>query len=87
MKAYAVSIGPKAQDWFDDCRDAKLKRRVGEMIDSLALNPRPPNCVKLTGEKNTWRVRVSNWRILYEINDDRLLVLVIRIANRREVYR
>lgn len=51
MKAYAISIGPKAQDWFDDCLDTKLKRRIGAVIDALALNPRPTNCVKLTGEE------------------------------------
>ena len=87
MNVYAVSVGPKAQDWFDECLDAKLKRRIGDAIDALASNPRPSGCAKLAGEKNTWRVRVSDHRILYEIHDDRLVVLIVRIANRREAYR
>ncbi len=87
MKSYAVSLLAKAQDWFEECRDAKLKRRIGEAVDALAHNPRPPGCVKLSGDDNAWRVRVGDFRILYEIHDERLIVLVIRIANRREAYR
>jgi mRNA interferase RelE/StbE len=43
--------------------------------------------VKLAGEDRTWRVRVGDYRILYEVHDDRLIVLVIRIADRKEAYR
>ena len=77
----------KALDWLEDCRDAKLKRRIGQAIDALAMNPRPPGGVKLTGEENAWRIRVGDYRVLYEIHDARLVILVIRIANRREAYR
>ena len=87
MTAYTVRLSAKAMDWLDDCLDAKLRRRVAQVIDALALVPRPAGCIMLTGEKNVWRVRVGDHRILYEIHDDRLVVLVIRIANRREVYR
>lgn len=87
VKTYAVSIGPKAQDWFDACRDEKLKQRIGRVIDALSLNPHPANCLKLAGEKITWRVRVGDYRILYDIYDEQLTVLVIRIGNRKEIYR
>jgi mRNA interferase RelE/StbE len=87
MKNFSVSLLGKAQDWFDDCRDAKLKLRIRDAIDALAVNPRPPGCVKLAGEEIVWRVRVGSYRILYEIHEGRLVVLVIRIAHRREVYR
>lgn len=87
MNAYAVSLTAKALDWLEDCRDAKLKRRMALAIDVLAVNPRPPGCAKLAGEENVWRVRVGDYRILYEIHEGRLLVLVIRIAHRREAYR
>jgi mRNA interferase RelE/StbE len=87
MTAYAVNLSAKAVDWLDDCLDAKLRRRIGQAIDALAHTPRPPGCVMLAGEKNVWRVRVGDYRILYEIHNDRLVVLVIRIANRREAYR
>lgn len=87
MNPYVVSLSAKALDWLDDCRDARLKRRVVDAIDTLAANPRPPGCTKLAGEEIVWRVRVGSYRILYEIHEGRLMVLVIRIAHRREAYR
>ncbi len=87
MKAYTVSVGPKAQDWFDECRDRKLKQRIADAINALAQVPRPSRCKKLVGEKNVWRIRVTDHRILYEINDNQLVILIIRIGNRRDIYR
>jgi len=50
VKPYVVSLSAKALDWLDDCRDARLKRRIVDAIDTLAANPRPPGCTKLAGE-------------------------------------
>lgn len=63
------------------------QQRVRAAIDLLAENPRPPGCTKLTGEEDAYRVRVGVYRILYEIRDDRLLVHVVRIGHRRDIYR
>ena len=52
-------------------------RRIGAAIDKLVENPRPPGCVKLAGDSNAWRVRLGEYRMLYEIADERLTVLVI----------
>ena len=87
MSGYSVNLSAKAAEWLEGCRDAKLKLRIGAVIDELAANPRPPRCVKLAGEDGVWRVRVGDYRILYEVHDDRLVVLVIRIAKRSEAYR
>jgi len=87
VNAYAVSLSARALDWLEDCRDTRLKQRIVGAIDALAANPHPPGCVKLAGEEIVWRVRVGSYRILYEIHEGRLMVLVIRIAHRREVYR
>ena len=87
MNRYSVNLSAKASGWLDDCRDEILRRRIGRAIDALEINPRPPACIKLSGEENVWRVRVGDCRILYEILDQRLTVLVIRIANRRDAYR
>jgi mRNA interferase RelE/StbE len=87
VNGYGVSLSAKAVKWLEECRDAKLKRRLGAVIDALAANPRPPGCVKLAGEDAVWRVRVGDYRVLYEVHDDRLVVLVIRIAKRSEAYR
>lgn len=61
--------------------------RVGAAIDLLAEAPRPPGCVALAGERNTYRVRVGDCRVLYEVIDDRLVFQVVRPGHRRDVYR
>lgn len=53
----------------------------------LAENPRPIGSEKLTGSEDLHRIRVGDYRILYQIQDDALLVLVVKIGHRREVYR
>lgn len=63
------------------------QQRVRAAIDLLADDPRPPGCVKLTGEDGTYRVRTGDYRIVYDVLDDRLVVQVVRIGHRREVYR
>ncbi len=64
-----------------------LRARIDSAIQSLGDNPRPSGCVKLGGTPNGWRVRVGDWRILYAIEDDRLIVLVVDVGHRREIYR
>jgi len=65
--------------------DAKMRQRIGEAIDELATDPRPPGCKKLVG-REAWRIRVGSYRVLYDIEDDVLVVRVVRVAHRREVY-
>jgi mRNA interferase RelE/StbE len=65
----------------------KEQQRVRAAIDLLAENPRPPGCVALTGEAHAYRVRVGDYRIVYEVFDDRLVVQVVRVGHRRDVYR
>lgn len=50
-------------------------------------NPRPDGCRKLAGEKRAWRIRVGDYRVLYEIADGTVTVTVFRVAHRRDVYR
>ncbi len=56
-------------------------------IVSLTDQPRPVGAVKLAGGGNDWRIRIGEYRIVYEINDDAQTVTVFRVAHRREVYR
>jgi len=63
------------------------QQRVRAAIDLLADVPRPPGCVAMVGEPHAYRVRVGNYRIVYEVLDDRLIVQVVRIGNRRDGYR
>lgn len=64
-----------------------LQERIVHAADALALDPRPASCRKLAGMEDTYRIRVGDYRVLYEIHDNQLLVLVVRVAHRREAYR
>jgi mRNA interferase RelE/StbE len=61
--------------------------RVIEAIQSLAIDPRPTGCRKLAGTKYDWRIRVGDYRVVYEIADAVRIVRVHRVRHRREVYR
>ncbi|HDQ39650.1 MAG TPA: type II toxin-antitoxin system RelE/ParE family toxin [Desulfonatronum sp.] len=69
---------------------AKIERlhqqRIIDAIRSLALEPRPRGCKKLSG-RPAWRIRVGPYRVIYEIHEVQLLVLVITIGDRKEAYR
>lgn len=61
-------------------------QRIVDAIRGLASDPRPANVKKLAG-RPAWRIRVGDYRVIYEVHDQRLVVLVIEIGHRREVYR
>jgi len=61
--------------------------RVIAAIQALATNPRPSGCPKLAGSKHDWRIRVGDYRVVYEIADGAREVRVNRVRHRREVYR
>ncbi len=63
------------------------QQRLKTKIDNLEIDPRPPGVVKLSGEKNLYRIRVGNYRIIYSIQDSRLLILIVKIGHRKDVYR
>lgn len=63
-----------------------VRIRVDQAIVALGDNPRPRGCSKLAGTSNGWRVRVGDWRILYTVEDNQLVVLVVEVGHRREVY-
>jgi len=60
--------------------------RVLDAVDDLGENPRPHGAKKLVGEDTAWRIRVGDYRVIYDIFDEELTVTVIRAAHRREVH-
>jgi mRNA interferase RelE/StbE len=83
--SYTVVVGRRAQ--------AALRRlpsrddeRVRRALRGLSEDPRPPGCLKLT-DREGWRVRVGDYRIIYEIDDASRLIHVIEVGHRRDVYR
>ena len=83
---YEIIIKPSAEKALD-LLSKPIRTRVIEVLEELCDQPRPPGCVKLSGEENIWRIRVGEWRIVYEIHDRRLVVLVVRIGHRKDIYR
>ncbi|MFB3891964.1 MAG: type II toxin-antitoxin system RelE/ParE family toxin [Phycisphaerae bacterium] len=84
--AYQVLFQPSAARQLSKLpRD--VRRRLVAKAESLADDPRPYGCERITGMEDTYRVRVGDYRIVYQVRDDRLLVLVIRVGDRKEVYR
>lgn len=66
---------------------ARLHDRIISSIRLLADNPRPSGCRKLSGSDHDWRIRIGDYRVIYEIDDAALEVRVNRVRHRREVYR
>ncbi len=87
MICYTVEILRRAEKTLRDLTDRKLYHRLREAIDALATEPRPHGCNKLSGANDIYRVRVGDHRIVYQVIDSRLLVLVIDIGHRRKIYR
>ena len=65
----------------------ELRERIDESIRRLASEPRPHGCAKLAGYDDLYRIRVGDWRIVYALEEDRLIVLVLRIEPRGRAYR
>jgi mRNA interferase RelE/StbE len=63
------------------------QERLQAKIDALASEPRPVGVVKLVGEEDLYRIRVGDYRVIYVIQDNLLLILILKIGHRRDVYR
>jgi mRNA interferase RelE/StbE len=83
---YRIEIERQPQRALKRC-PPDLLRRLADAIDALAADPRPPGCKKLAGQRDHWRVRVGDWRIVYIIEDDVLLVVIVEVTPRGSAYR
>jgi len=83
---YRLFVKRSAQKEIRALPTKKTRRAVVARIQTLADDPRPHGCVKLTGA-NKYRVRQGTYRVLYTIDDDRIVVSVVRVAHRRSAYR
>jgi mRNA interferase RelE/StbE len=86
MAGYRVVLTPAAERQFE-----KLSHQAREMIAAalvaLSGNPRPSECMKLAGAEDLWRIRLRQYRVIYQILDDQLIVTVVKIGDRKDVYR
>jgi mRNA interferase RelE/StbE len=84
--SYRVEFAKQAAKQFK-ALPPQEQERLRLKIDALSSNPRPSGLTKLAGEENLYRIRVGNYRIIYSIYDRQLMVLVVKIGHRKEVYR
>ncbi len=63
------------------------QRALHVAAEALSIDPRPPGCRKMTGAPDRWRLRVGDYRLVYELDDAAAQVLVVAVGHRREVYR
>jgi mRNA interferase RelE/StbE len=83
---YRVHFAGRAERAFRKL-SLEVQRRLDPAILALADQPRPPGCLKLSGQDSLWRIRVGDYRIVYQIQDEILLILVVNVGHRREIYR
>jgi mRNA interferase RelE/StbE len=82
---YSITLAPSAARQLRKF-DPDVRRRIQAALELLAVEPRPPAAIRLVGGPGEWRVRTGDYRIVYEIKDGQLLILVLPIGHRREIY-
>ena len=85
MASYKIQIKVSAAKELEEIPKPDLQR-ISKKIQSLSENPRPIGSEKLTGSER-YRIRQGNYRILYQIDDRKIVVVVVKVGHRREVYR
>lgn len=83
---YVLEFTTSASCEFRDL-DKRIQRRVTEKITALCDDPFPPGNKKLKAQSDHFRIRVGDYRVIYRIDGKRVVIVIVRIGHRREVYR
>jgi mRNA interferase RelE/StbE len=83
---YAITFARPARQELEGL-ERRLVNRIFPVIESLAQNPRPAKCKKLSGVQNRWRIRIGDYRVIYQIFDEDKVVDIVVVRHRREAYR
>lgn len=86
MSKYIITFARSARKELE-ALDEKMVNRIFPKIENLSIEPRPAGCRKLTGNKHLWRIRASDYRIVYTINDDKNLIDIIAVRDRKDAYK
>jgi mRNA interferase RelE/StbE len=87
MAAYSLLTSKRAERDLDKIRDKSALRRIVEKIDALQHDPRPPGVRKLMGSDMDYRIRIGDYRVVYQINDRARTVLICGVGDRKDIYR
>ncbi|MBI4965790.1 MAG: type II toxin-antitoxin system RelE/ParE family toxin [Desulfomonile tiedjei] len=85
-ETYQIELSPAAQRQIGKLPHEE-QARLGMAIKSLEMDPRPPGSKKLKGYSDTYRLRIGKYRVLYDVYDRVLWVLILKVGHRKEVYR
>ncbi len=83
--SYKIFISKKVEKYLSNI-DINTAKRIRDSIRALSENPRPIGTLKLTGEKNSYRIRIGIYRIIYEIHDYKLLIVIVKAGHRKDIY-
>jgi len=83
---YSLLIENSTKKDFDNINQSDLKR-IAVKINELKDDPRPSGTIKLKGSSNDWRIRIGDYRVVYEIDDDLETVIIYRIKHRKDAYK
>ena len=83
---YEVEITPAAKRQIKKLTKS-IQQLIVKRLEELVENPRPPGVLKMEGEENLYRVRVGDYRIIYQVQDCMLLIVVVKVGHRGNVYR
>ena len=86
MERYELRIKPSAVKELNTIRSKKDRQRIARRIGELGNDPRPTACEKLSG-RSRYRVRQGDYRVVYEVDDRRRVVAIVKVGHRRDVYR
>jgi mRNA interferase RelE/StbE len=86
VATYKVDVRPRARRSLRQL-DPFVRKAIGQVIDGLATDPRPPGVVSLTGHHPYLRVRSGDYRVIYTVDDQPRVVTVAAVGHRREIYR
>jgi mRNA interferase RelE/StbE len=87
VASYSVFVKKSAAREIDDLRGKKDRQRIVDRIQNLGENPRPAGVEKLSGTSERYRVRQRDYRIVYEVDDAKQTVTIVKISHRKDVYR
>ena len=83
--AYGIEVTPRARKGLK-ALPIRERQRVAEQIDALKTDPRPKGCKKLKGREDFYRIRVGDYRVVYQVEDEVLMILIVRVGDRKEIY-
>jgi len=86
MPEYTITFARSARKELERL-SADVVGRIFPRIEALAQNPRPPGCRKLRGFENLWRIRIGDYRVVYQVFDDKMVVDIVAVRHRSQIYK